>query len=132
MRKAENGHEKERSPLAEGRELKWRGGANRGADVQGSPLAEGRELKCGGKAPHGRGMGVAPPGGAGIEIVLMSAMEQSLTSPLAEGRELKYTCSRLLARIPAESPLAEGRELKSSYMDSCVTTFCRPSRRGVN
>ena len=38
----------------------------------------------------------------------------------------------MTTQTPASSPLAEGRELKYYYRDFCNTYTRRPSRRGVN
>ena len=55
-----------------------------------SPLTEGRELKCVGATRHRPDDGVAPHGGAGIEIGTAMVQQTSARSPLAEVRELKY------------------------------------------
>ena len=52
-------------------------------------------------------------------------------SPLAEGRELKYSQFKQ-SEITTMSPLAEGRELKYSTASSRRMCSRRPSRRGVN
>ena len=50
-------------------------------------------------------------------------------SPLAEGRELKYTYTLLYAECP-ESPLAEGRELKWKATKDKKTTRPSPLAEG--
>ena len=52
-------------------------------------------------------------------------------SPLAEGRELKFCAGRHDMPV-GESPLAEGRELKFGHASFALTADRRPSRRGVN
>ena len=54
---------------------------------------------------------VAPRGGAGIETPNQPPSSPMRLSPLAEGRELKYT-SGVNNTVAIVSPLAEGRELK--------------------
>ena len=69
------------SPLAEGRELKWKATKDK-KTTRPSPLAEGRELKS----------------AAGRRITRLTM------SPLAEGRELKYIhqlCSKCCRSRPS-------------------------------
>ena len=54
-----------------------------------SPLAEGRELKYKREEQECPAQGVAPRGGAGIEIRRTTPPPRTRKSPLAEGRELK-------------------------------------------
>ena len=63
----------------------------------------------------------------------MNAVDRRLQrlSPLAEGRELKFSALRLSTRMSL-SPLAEGRELKFEETGYIVPRNRRPSRRGVN
>ena len=58
-------------------------------------------------------------------------MPAGRSSPLAEGRELKFARATR-KRDNIESPLAEGRELKSPLPQRMILLRSRPSRRGVN
>ena len=56
-------------------------------------------------------MYVAPHGGAWIEITNSTSQSAQITSPLTEGRGLKFFYPRRRFE-PLESPLTEGRGLK--------------------
>ena len=69
--------------------------------------------------------------GRELKFATYEAKDEWQKSPLAEGRELKFpTPAGLRIRLP--SPLAEGRELKYLPIKRLFLLFRRPSRRGVN
>ena len=70
-----------RSPLAEGRELKWKATKDK-KTTRPSPLAEGRELKYIQRGDHG----------------------SVCASPLAEGRELKLMCAPIYCETNGVAP----------------------------
>ena len=69
--------------------------------------------------------------GRELKFFVMAALAQALPSPLAEGRELKFR-DDAHAGVHGASPLAEGRELKYILVRVCALGVRRPSRRGVN
>ena len=71
--------------------------------------------------------------GRELKFIYAAIMSAVAMSPLAEGRELKYLFHRLLCYYFIRSPLAEGRELKYFLgRDAEHLEKRRPSRRGVN
>ena len=95
-----------------------------------SPLAEGRGLKWYIVVLRGLTPLVAPRRGAWIEIISLSRAMIALTSPLAEGRGLKST-GLIISRMRDSSPLAEGRGLKlRRSRKDCGKVWVAP-RRGA-